>query len=90
MSRRKLEAARQELQQATDASKGGGREPVASIDEALGDMLEADDDPKLDRLNEMEAELSKLAADAEPEASDRLEKAQEQIAAYREDAHKNR
>lgn len=85
MAEHDLEAARRQVRRAADDVKGDDRDPLLSIDEALGGMLEAEGEPKPDRLEEIRLELSTLEVNVDDEAERRIRRAREHLGGELED-----
>lgn len=77
-----LEAVHEEILEIRQDADREVREALKSIERALSKMQDADAGPKPDRLEEIRAELDRLASETEGETSARLDRVREVVREY--------
>ena len=81
-----LNAIQREIREIRDETDRDVREPLGSLERALSGMQANDDAPKAERLQEIRAELDRLASETNGETSARLDRIREAVRDYQREA----
>ncbi|WP_158058089.1 DUF7553 family protein [Halorussus halophilus] len=81
-----FDAIHEEIREIRNDASRDVREPLTSVEQALSEIRASDAEPKADRLQEIRAELDRLASETTGETSARLDRVREAVRDFQREA----